>query len=58
MYRPVVQLEQQDPTAFPVVIGLKAWALLDEEQQRERSKDLVQAYIDVVQDQRDGRAIC
>ncbi|KQZ07262.1 hypothetical protein AB0K86_33045 [Streptomyces clavifer] len=47
---PVVQLE--------VVTGLKAWALLDEEQHRERFKDLVRAYIDVVKHQRDGRVIC
>lgn len=57
IYRAVVQIEQQDPAALPVVIGLKAWALLDPEQQRESFKDLVQAYVDVVQHQRDGRAI-
>lgn len=57
MYRAVVQVEQQDPTQLPIIIGLKAWALLDPEQQRDSFKDLLQAYVDVVQHQRDGRAI-
>ncbi|MEU9183353.1 hypothetical protein AB0D14_02045 [Streptomyces sp. NPDC048484] len=57
MYRAVVQVEQQNPAEFPIIIGLKAWALLDGEQQRDSFKSLVQAYVDVVQHQRDGRAI-
>ncbi|MFG3110557.1 hypothetical protein [Streptomyces tendae] len=57
MYRAVVQVEQQEPDQLPIVIGMKAWALLDPEQQRESFKDLLHAYVDVVQHQRDGRPI-
>ncbi|MEU8855722.1 hypothetical protein AB0C48_13705 [Streptomyces sp. NPDC048556] len=57
MYRAVVQAEQQDPDQFPIVIGAKAWALLDIDQQRESFNELLQAYVDVVQHQRDGRPI-
>jgi len=57
MYRAVVQVEQQEPEQLPIVIGVKAWALLDAEQQRESFNDLLQAYVEVVQHQRDGRPI-
>ncbi|MEU9314102.1 hypothetical protein [Streptomyces sp. NPDC048256] len=34
----VVQDEQQDQSALPVIAGLKAWSLLEEDQQRESFK--------------------
>lgn len=52
MYRAVVQVEQQNPTDLPVVIGIKAWTLLDEDQRRECTNDLLQAYVELVQIQR------
>ncbi|MEU3835572.1 hypothetical protein [Streptomyces microflavus] len=57
MYRAVIQAEAQDPDQLPIVIGVKAWQLLDPEQQAKSLKDLLHAYVDVVQHQRDGRPI-
>ncbi|WP_097935064.1 MULTISPECIES: hypothetical protein [unclassified Streptomyces] len=57
MYRAVVQTEAQEPDQLPIVIGVKAWKLLDTDQQRHRLKELLHAYVDVVQHQRDGRPI-
>ncbi|MEW2177167.1 hypothetical protein AB0890_12660 [Streptomyces sp. NPDC005406] len=57
MYRAVIQAEAQDPNEFPIVIGVKAWQLLDPEQQAKSFNELLHAYVDVVQHQRDGRPI-
>lgn len=57
MYRAVIQAEQRNPDEFPIVIGVKAWKLLDPDQQRESLNELLHAYVDVVQHQRDGRPI-
>ncbi|EGE43198.1 hypothetical protein GTY83_19190 [Streptomyces sp. SID4928] len=57
MYRAVIQAEAHGPDQLPIVIGVKAWQLLDREQQAKSLKDLLHAYVDVVQHQRDGRPI-
>ncbi|MFH9293839.1 hypothetical protein [Streptomyces sp. NPDC017520] len=57
MCRAVIQAEAQDPDQLPIVIGVKAWQLLDPDQQRHSLKELLHAYVDVVQHQRDGRPI-
>lgn len=57
MYRATVRAEQEDPDAPAAVIGMQAWTLLDADEQRESLPDLLQAYVEIVQHQRDGRAI-
>ncbi|MFJ8309821.1 MULTISPECIES: hypothetical protein [unclassified Streptomyces] len=42
LYAAVLRIEQDFPGELPVIIGLKAWALLDEQMQRDIN-DLLQA---------------
>lgn len=48
LYAAVVRIEQEHPDDLPVIIGMRAWALLDEEQQRKHFHSLLQAYVEIV----------
>lgn len=52
LYAAVLEMQQQNPDSLPVIIGLKAWAQLDEYQQSKHLSDLLQAYVELVDIQR------
>lgn len=57
MYRATVRAEQEDPHACAAVLGMEAWTLLDADERKDSLVDLLQAYVEIVQHQRDGRPI-
>lgn len=53
LYAAVLEAQQHNPNELDVIIGMKAWAQLDEERQRQEFTDLLQAYVELVNIQRE-----
>lgn len=53
LYAAVLQAEQRHPGELPVTIGIRAWGLLDDEQQGKYLPELLMAYVELVRIQRD-----
>lgn len=53
LYAAVLQTEQRHPNDLPVIVGVKAWAQLDGEQQEKHFTDLLQAYVELTRIQRE-----
>lgn len=53
LYAAVLQTEQRMPNDLPIFIGIEAWKLLDEDQQRENFTSLLQAYVELIRIERE-----
>ncbi|QXE36947.1 hypothetical protein KQY30_24800 [Streptomyces sp. GMY02] len=54
LYAAVMQSEQRHPGEQPVVVGARAWELLNDEQRETHLPELLHSYVELVRIQRDG----
>ncbi|MDV9168727.1 hypothetical protein R6V09_01035 [Streptomyces sp. W16] len=52
MYAAVLQAEQRHPDELPITTGIRAWKLLDAEQQAQHLPELLLAYVELTRQQR------